>query len=122
MWENINKIYEQLITITDQMTSFQNSIAAQDKAIKETSSRCYANTNANIMLFSALINANPSSKDIIIDSITKALDHLANIGSKDKAFDSYLKAQLSELLKFLQSPQKHPHLRLLKNEPDGSNQ
>jgi len=125
MKEEIEKQKELLFQLSDLVQTQQKAILIAEEILKENQNslaelafRGVANSSINIMLFSALIRANPSLLEFFTEIITQTLDSLKQTQqdqSKNYVPNIYLHGQLKSILKAIQDPLEHPHLKVVED-------
>jgi len=88
-------------------------IESQQKSLAVLAFKTSANTSINIMLFTSLIKLSPDLVVHFSKIITETLECLNT--TKKYIPNIYLIGQLSDILKNIQSPSEHPHLKVVED-------
>lgn len=104
--------------LTKKFLIAEETLKEQQNTLAELTFKASANTSINIMFFSALIRANPSLLEYFTEIITQTLDRLKQMQqdpSKNYVPNIYLTGQLKSILKAIQNPLEHPHLKIVED-------
>jgi len=123
--EDFEKQRELLFQLSDLVQKQQKTILVAEETLKdqqnsiaELAFKASANSSINIMFFSALIRANPTLVELFSDIITQTLDNLKRPQqdqSKNYVPNIFMAGQLESILKAIQDPLEHPHLKIVED-------
>lgn len=123
--EEIEKHKELFFQLSDLVQKQRKVILIAEETLKEQQNsladlifKASANSSINIMFFSALIRISPPLVELFSDIITQILDNLKRPQqdqSKNYVPNIYLAGQLESILKAIQDPLEHPHLKIVED-------